>query len=516
MLSRSLSMNRFPAFVLLLPLTATAAAQTSDLWGVNGERWSPRSRLPDFSYAGYHSGEAPLPHMPRGVSVKDFGAKGDGTSDDTAAFQKALATVKSGAIEVPPGRYRITDILEIKRSQIALRGAGPDKSVLFFPKQLNDIKPNWGATTNGRPTSNYSWSGGFVWFKGNLGNHTLATITATAQRGDTTLRVSSAKNLSIGQRVEILETDTSENSLAELLYSGDAGDTSKLLGSTRASIVCHVLKITGDLIELDRPLRFDTKPEWRPRVVTFEPTVSESGVENLGFEFPVTPYAGHFTELGFNAIAFSGVSDCWARNLRIVNADSGIFTNSYFCTISGVVFESARPPDKSGNTGHHGFNFEGEDNLFTDFDFRTQFIHDITVDHNASGNVSAHGKGKDLSFDHHRRAVNENLFTDIDAGVGTHLWLSSGGDSLGKHAGARNTFWNIRAAKPQNYPLSDFGPRSINLIAVETKQPSDKNLSGKWFEAIPPDKIIPQDIHAAQLAWRLKKLSAVRTVHLFS
>ena len=144
-------MNRFPAFVLLVGLTATSSAQTSDLWGVNGERWSPRSRLPDFSYVGYHSGEAPLPHLPRGVSVKDFGAKGDGTSDDTAAFQKALATVKSGAIEVPPGRYRITDILEIKRSQIVLRGAAPDKSVLFFPKQLNDIKPNWGATTSGRP-----------------------------------------------------------------------------------------------------------------------------------------------------------------------------------------------------------------------------------------------------------------------------------------------------------------------------------------------------------------------------
>ncbi|HEX6718765.1 MAG TPA: glycosyl hydrolase family 28-related protein, partial [Pyrinomonadaceae bacterium] len=88
--------------------------QTSDLWGVNGERWNPRSRLPDFSYAGYHSGETPLPKVPRGVSVKDFGAKGDGKTDDTAAFLKALATVKSGAIEVPAGHYIITDILEIK------------------------------------------------------------------------------------------------------------------------------------------------------------------------------------------------------------------------------------------------------------------------------------------------------------------------------------------------------------------------------------------------------------------
>jgi hypothetical protein len=501
-------MKKLSAFILIAMLTFPAAAQTSDLWGRSGERWNPRSRLPDFSYAGYHSGEVPLPQVPRGISVKEFGAKGDGTTDDTAAFQKALATVKSGAIEIPPGRYRITDILEIKRSHVVLRGAGPDQSVLFFPKQLNDIKPNWGETTSGRPTSNYSWSGGFVWFKGNVGNRTLATIIATAQRGDTTVRISSAKNLSVGQRVEILETDTPQNSLADLLYSSDAGDTSKLLGTTRASIVCHVLKITGDSIELDRPLRFDIKPEWQPRLASFEPTVSEAGVEDLGFEFPVTPYKGHFTELGFNAVAFSGVSDCWARNLRIANADSGIFTRSYFCTISRVVFESARPPDETRSTGHHGFNFEGEDNLFSDFDFRTQFIHDVTVDHNASGNVSAHGRGIDLSLDHHRRAVNENLYTDIDAGAGTRLWLSSGGDALGKHAAARNTFWNIRARRPQNYPPPDFGPVSINLIAVETRQPSEKNLNGRWFEAIPPTLIAPQDIHAAQLALRLQQKKA--------
>jgi hypothetical protein len=499
------SMNKILCLLLLATPTLRAAGQTSDLWGANGERWNARSRLPDFSYAGYHYGEASLPNAARGVSVKEFGAKGDGQTDDTAAFLKALATVTSGAIEVPPGRYRITEILEIQRSGLVLRGAGPDKTVLFFPKPLNEIKPVWSATTTGRRTSDYSWAGGFVWFKGNLGRRTLTGVTAPAQRGDMALRVSTAENLRVGQRVEILETDTPLNSLADALYSGDGGDTSKLLGSTRASIVCRILQINGNEIELDRPLRFDIKAEWQPRILTFEPSVSESGVENLCFEFPVTSYAGHFTELGFNALAFTGVADCWARNLRIANADSGIFANGYFCTIQGIVYESARPPDRVfGSTGHHGFSFEGEDNLFTDFDFRTQFIHDITLDHNAAGNVSAHGKGIDLCFDHHRRAVNENLFTDIDAGAGTHLWRGGGGDALGKHAGARNTFWNIRAAKPQNYPPVDFGPTSINLVAVQTQQLSEKNPNGRWFEAIAPDKIVPQDIHAAQLARRLQ------------
>ena len=75
----------------LIAATAATAAETSELWGKNGEKWRPQSRLPDFSYAGYHCGEAPLPNLPRGVSVKDFGARGDGVADDSQAFLDALA-----------------------------------------------------------------------------------------------------------------------------------------------------------------------------------------------------------------------------------------------------------------------------------------------------------------------------------------------------------------------------------------------------------------------------------------
>src|SRR5262249_27613506 len=140
--------NAFQRFVGLtgIFLCLTANAETSDLWGASGERWTPQSRLPDFSYAGYHCGEAPLPNVPPGVSVKTFGAKGDGVADDTAAFLKAIKEAKS-AIEIPPGRYVITEILDIKRSGVVLRGAGPDKSILFFPKPLQAIRPLMSATT---------------------------------------------------------------------------------------------------------------------------------------------------------------------------------------------------------------------------------------------------------------------------------------------------------------------------------------------------------------------------------
>lgn len=480
-------------------------AETSVLWGTKGELWKPGGRLPDFSCAGYHCGEQSPPEVPRGASVKKFGAKGDGVTDDTAAFLKALATVKSGAIEIPPGRYVITNILEINRSGVVLRGAGPGKTTLFFPTPLQKIKPDWSATTTGRKTSNYSWAGGFVWFTGSFGEHVLARVTAGAQRGATMLRVSTTTNLHTGQRIEIFEKDNPDNSLAAWLYSGDPGNTTNLLGSTEASMVCRINNISGDSISFDRPLRFDVKLQWRPQIRSFEPTVSESGVENLRFEFPNTPYAGHFTEVGYNAVAFDGVADCWARNLVITNADSGIFCNGDFCTLRNITLESARKPDAERHcTGHHGVSFAGNDNLFDHFNFQTRFIHDISLDHDAEGNVIAKGKGIDLCFDHHCRAPYQNLFTDIDAGAGTRLWQCGGGAALGKHCAARGTFWNIRADTPQKYPPRDFGPPSMIFVALQTDLPSETNRDGRWFEAIAPSKIRPQDIHAAQLARRLK------------
>jgi hypothetical protein len=268
--------------------------------------------------------------------------------------------------------------------------------------------------------------------------------------------------------------------------------------------VCRIAKLNANEVGLDRPLRFDVKAEWKPQINSFNPSVTEAGVEELGFEFPNTPYGGHFTELGFNAVAMQGCSDCWVRNLCVVNPDSGIYATGFFCTVQNVVFESVRQPDRNGSTGHHGIGL-GHDCLFTGFDYRMQFIHDITVDGGSTGNVAAGGKGVDLCFDGHKRACAENLFTDIDAGAGTHLWRHGGGADLGKAFAARCTWWNIRTARPQNYPPAEFGPSSMNFVGIRGEQPVVTDLAGKWFEPISPQAIQPADLHQAQLARRLER-----------
>lgn len=63
-----------------------------------------------------------LPDAKTWVNVATLGAKGDGTTDDTAAFRQAI--LKHRAIYVPMGRYRLTGTLALK-PDTALIGLNP-------------------------------------------------------------------------------------------------------------------------------------------------------------------------------------------------------------------------------------------------------------------------------------------------------------------------------------------------------------------------------------------------------
>ena len=64
------------------------------------------------------------------VSVKDFGAVGDASTDDTAAFQAALNIGKT--VRVPAGEYKITSTLTYSGKNVSLIGDGVRNTMLRF------------------------------------------------------------------------------------------------------------------------------------------------------------------------------------------------------------------------------------------------------------------------------------------------------------------------------------------------------------------------------------------------
>ena len=63
------------------------------------------------------------------LSVKDFGATGDGTTDDTTAIQNALNAGTGRSVYFPAGTYRISTTLLVK-TKTTLIGEGMNKSII--------------------------------------------------------------------------------------------------------------------------------------------------------------------------------------------------------------------------------------------------------------------------------------------------------------------------------------------------------------------------------------------------
>ena len=67
------------------------------------------------------------------VSVKDFGAVGNGTTDDTAAIQAAINSISDdGVVYVPPGTYKLTSALTLGSAGAAARLIGMGRPTFKF------------------------------------------------------------------------------------------------------------------------------------------------------------------------------------------------------------------------------------------------------------------------------------------------------------------------------------------------------------------------------------------------
>lgn len=96
--------------------------------------------------------------------MTDFGARPDGMTDCAPAFNAAVraAGERGGCVvRVPPGIYRLESPVFMHWSNVVLRGAGRDSTVLHFTRPLDDgYRNNRQANGNSR----WSWTGGQIWF----------------------------------------------------------------------------------------------------------------------------------------------------------------------------------------------------------------------------------------------------------------------------------------------------------------------------------------------------------------
>ena len=406
--------------------------------------------LHDFSYAGYHRGEAPLPAPAApAASVLDFGADPSGQTDSTSAIQAAIDSLSEGTLLLPAGSYRVDDRLVVT-APLVLRGEGPDQTQLWFTR------------TDGMSDS------GHLSFSGAVQRGPDLPLAADADSRATTVTLADASSLSPGQEVALGWTITD----AFIDAHGMTGTWQAFNGQWVPFFRREVVAVDGDEVTLDIPLRYPALLRDGASLRSEAGYLTGCGVESLALS-TVGPWATAWSLDRSHALRMDDVADCWVRDVASFESPNssddrgrhllsgGIrITTSKRVTIADTSLGHAQNRGSGGN----GYLFEilqsgevlvrdsvgtaGRHNFIQNWGFGTSGCVWLRT-HSSGGQTELSQDsgigGVGLSEFHHSLAM-ANLIDDSAADDGWGA-VNRGDWSTGAgHTATQNVFWNLRGA----------------------------------------------------------------------
>jgi hypothetical protein len=503
----------FPIFLALSAALLATSASAQNGKQLLQDKSLP---LPDYSYAGYGFGIAPLPSDTGTIiDATTHGVVPDDGKDDAKALLKALAaadTVQGKVtVRLPKGRIQIGETILLTRSNLVLDGAGDEEggTELYFPRPLKivDISERQSELRDylkredkyqREPDQNidflfteYSWSGGFLFvgpkdtrpvsYDGSRDKRDpILTDAIAGKQFGKTLTVKNPKALKVGQVVQLqwFSGDGPNSAILKSLYGNiDTWNSKQTNKALKLSIGSHhwtfpnrpvvgqstrISAIKGDRVTIGDPLLHDIRAD-QPAVLAEWQHLTNVGIQNIRMRFPESPWMGHHLEQGYNGIYFTGVFDGWAKNLTIENADSGILTdNAASLTISDIVTTGEHKAHYSVHVGAvHNV-------LVTGLRVENPVIHPLSV--NTRSSRSVYHKAtvlRDAAIDQHSGSNHQNLFDDIKVHISAdrvgvpsqegmpwtyRLWEAGGAHYWKPGHGLYNTQWNVRLVFDEALP----------------------------------------------------------------
>ena len=442
--------------------------------------------LPDFSYAGYHFGNASLPEIKEKVILAtDFGVKANDNLDDSKALLKAFKAAHEVAgnvvLQLPAGKIILSDILYVERSNFVLRGAGSGKegTEIFCPRPMMYLKEQESLaelreylTSTGKrqvekennidlPFSQYAWSGGFIWtqvpnqrVKSYMEKYdTPPTVLAKViqgKRGEKEFLVSEVNGLKVGDVVE-LDLFNKEGEKAEIIEALYRNSKTKIgnshwkqpnLALVRQQV--EIVSISKNKITIKTPLLLDVKPNYQALLIEWK-HLSEVGIEHLRISFPDAARVAHHVEQGYNGIFLTRIFNSWVKDVTVNNADSGILTEEIAnVTIRDIVTEGK-------NIAHYTVAMGGVHNVLVEnLKVYNKAVHPLSFNTFSTKNVYENCEiFTEPDLDQHAGANHQNLFDNIkvyfEANADNKYPLFEGGGAgyWKPSHGAYSTFWNI-------------------------------------------------------------------------
>jgi hypothetical protein len=510
--------------------------------------------LPDYSYAGYHFGESPIPEIKdQIVLATDYGVVANDQLDDSKALLKAIAEAskKTGnvVLQLPAGRIILSDILYIERSNFVLRGmgSGANGTEIYCPRPMMYLK-NPESLKELReylvefdkrqiekennidlPFSQYAWSGGFIWTqvpgervksyleRYEVKQNVLAKV-ISGNRGEKTFKVADVKGIKAGDVVELqlFNKDGEKGDIIDALYqksnvkAGSHHWKFPLLPIVRQQV--EIVKVDKNTITIKTPLTIEVKPNYQAQLVEWK-HLSEVGIEHFKITFPDAPRVAHHVEPGFNGICLTRIFHSWVKDIAIHNADSGIFTEE----IANVTIKDILTT--GNNISHYTVTFGGVHNVLAEnVKVYNEAVHSLSFNTFSTKSVYKNCEiFKAPVLDQHSGANNQNLFDNITVHFKTDvknsyaLFVGGGAPYWRPSHGAFSTFWNINAiaenadaTKPLQLDGVEDGP-NIRIVGLHGNQKIEvKYGPNPYIELLnTPLKNVPS-LYDYQLKKRLK------------
>ncbi|MFD1629392.1 DUF4955 domain-containing protein [Pseudopedobacter beijingensis] len=502
-------MRFISTIIIQLAVVGAIQAQTvAPLWSdyVRDKKEGKIPFLPDYSYAGYHFSEKPIPDVSirKYFNVVDFGAKPNDDLSDEQAIQLAIDAAEKhpgGAVVFfPKGKFIINgDTLKrhqirIKKSNIVLKGsgAGVGGTEIYQPEMwVNNRSVLFKAETNSSAK--------------------LATIVKDAPRETFVVEVDNASKLKPGQ--DVIVRHRSEEYTRKYFAPQDLKPQwTRLVGEKGGMqiIEIHTIKsINGNKVTFHNPLHLDvTLVKSAPFELYSYSALEECGVEDILFSSNWKSYPEEFVhhknaihDNAYIAVGMENVKNSWVRNCEFRDWNDCLFFRAGYA----VTVESVRFTGKKGHTSLHARSGYGV--LVKKCSFNGAQHHGPGTGYSAAGTVVTQCQmDKDQHFDSHGGQPYATLLDDIDGGIFTNL----GGPEAGHpHHGQFMVFWNFKhkSSKDFHYNFWDLQRRRnytmAHPILVGFQADTKVTFENEGMNVSFNKAVKPQSLFEAQLALRL-------------
>jgi hypothetical protein len=503
------------AFRLLCCIVFAVAADevrsdepTAPLWQefVAAKASGDVSALPDFSYAGYHFSEQPLPEVsqrPR-FDVTAYGALPDDEKYDEAGIQAAVDAADAasgGVVYFPEGKYLIAPDRErnsrirISKSNIVLKGAGSGDGgteIFMSERRIGSrqfvFRPEWDRS------------------------RTLTTLTENVPRESFWVSVADASKLEVGQTVVLRHRS---EAFTRQYFEGlpFAPEWKRLVGRDGGMKVMElheIAEIDGSRLRFKNPVHLDVvnQPDDPFRLESYA-TVKECGVEGIRFTGNWASYPEEFVhhkdgihDSGWCALTMENVENSWIRDCEFRDWNECINLSGAFKT----TVEDVRFTGKKGHTSVLARSGTGV--LIKNCRFDAGHHHGPGVGYGAVNTVVTQCQMEvDQNIDSHSGQPFATLYDNVRGGIFRNL----GGPHEGlPHHGQHLVFWNFehRSTDDFHYNFWDVEKRRNHTIAKPTfvgfRADRKITFENEGRNESPGKRVTPRSLFEAQLALRLK------------